>query len=121
LNGDLQYLGAHTFNYDLDDMPRNQLTRRQLEDELERARIRRANVTAYMVTLYLEDGRVVGMPTVWSPRLTDASEAERQNYEIIGHGAGLHWPDLDEYVSIRSILLGRRSAEGSDRGHPVQE
>jgi hypothetical protein len=67
LNGDLQYLGAHTFNYDLDDMPRNQLTRRQLEDELERARIRRANVTAYMVTLYLEDGRVVGMPTVWSP------------------------------------------------------
>ena len=92
--------------------PRNpRLTRRQLEDELERARISRVNVTEDMVTLYLEDGRVVGMPTVWSPRLTDASDAERQNYELIGHGAGLHWPDLDEYVSVRSILLGRRSAD----------
>lgn len=39
-----------------------------------------------------------------------------------GQGAGLHWPDLDEYVSVRSILLGRRSAEGSDRDdRPVQE
>jgi len=37
-------------------------------------------------------------------------------------GAGLHWPDLDEYVSVRAILLGRRSAEGSDRGDsPIQE
>lgn len=82
-----------------------------LEDELERARIRRANVTEDMLMLYLEDGRMVGMPTVWSPRLSRASEAERQNYEVIGHGTGLHWPDLDEYVSVRSILLGRRSAE----------
>jgi len=82
-----------------------------LEDELERARIRRVNVTEDMVTLYLEDGRVVGMPTVWSPRLSDASEPERQNYELIGHGAGLHWPDLDEYVSVRAILLGRKSGE----------
>lgn len=89
-----------------------------LEDELDRARIRRVNVTEDMLTLYLEDRRVVGMPTVWSPRLTGASEAERQNYEIIGHGAGLHWPDLDEYVSVRSILLGRRSAERSDQGAP---
>lgn len=87
------------------------LTRKMLEDELERALIRRVNVTEDMLTLYLEDGRIVGMPTVWSPRLSRATEAERQNYEIIGHGAGLHWPDLDEYVSVRSILLGRRSAE----------
>lgn len=89
------------------------LTRQTLDDELERARIRRVNVTEDMVTLYLEDGRVVGMPTVWSPRLSDADEAERVNYDVIGHGTGLHWPDLDEYVSVRSILLGRRSAERS--------
>ncbi|MFB6231382.1 MAG: DUF2442 domain-containing protein [Salinibacter sp.] len=89
----------------------SRLTRQMLEDELDRARIHRVNVTEDMLTLYLEDGRVLGMPTVWSPRLSQASEAERQNYEIIGHGAGLHWPDLDEYVSVRSILLGRRSAE----------
>lgn len=92
---------------------KSRLTRQMLEDELERARIRRVNVTEDMVTLYLEDGRVVGMPTVWSPRLSDADEAERQNYEVIGHGAGLHWPDLDEYVSVRSVLLGRQSGEHS--------
>jgi hypothetical protein len=89
------------------------LTRQMLEDELDRAHIRRVNVTADMLALYLEDARIVGMPTVWSPRLSTASEAGRQNDEIIGHGAGLHWPDLDEYVSVRSILLGRRSAEQS--------
>lgn len=65
----------------------SRLTRQMLEDELDRARIRRVNVTEDMLTLYLEDGRVVG--TVWSPRLSRASEAERQNYKIIGHGAGL--------------------------------
>ena len=90
---------------------KSRLNRQMLEEELERARIRRVNVTEDMITLYLEDGRVVGMPTVWSPRLSQASEAERQNYEVIGHGAGLHWPDLDEYVSVRSILLGRKSGE----------
>lgn len=90
---------------------KTRLTRKMLEDELERARIRRVNVTEDMLTLHLEDGRTVGMPIVWSPRLARASAAERQNYEVIGHGAGLHWPDLDEYVSVRSILLGRQSAE----------
>lgn len=90
---------------------KSRLTREMLEDELERARIRRANVTEDLLTLYLEDGRVVSMPTVWSPRLSKATEAERQNYEVIGHGSGIHWPDLDEYVSVRSILLGRKSAE----------
>jgi len=82
-----------------------------LEDELDRARIQHVKVSEDMLLLRLEDGRVVGMPTVWSPRLSQAAEAERQNYEIIGRGAGLHWPDLDEYVSVRSILLGRQAAE----------
>jgi len=84
-----------------------------LEDELERARIRRVNVTEGMLTLHLDDGRIVGMPIVWSPRLPQASKVERQNYEMTGHRSGLHWPDLDEYVSVRSILLGRKSAEHS--------
>lgn len=76
------------------------LTRQILEDELDRARIRRVNVTEDMLTLYLKDEQVLGMPTVWSPCLSDVSEAERQNHEIIGHGVGAHWPDLDEYVSV---------------------
>ena len=92
---------------------KSRLTWQMLEDELDRAHIRRVNVTANMFTLYPEDGCIVGMPTVWSSRLSTASEAEQQNYEIIGHGTGLHWLDLDEYVSVRSILLGRQSAEQS--------
>ena len=70
---------------------KSRLTRQMLEDELERARIRRVNVTEDMVTQYLEDGRVLGMPTVCSPRLSEASEAECQNYGVIGHGMGLTW------------------------------
>lgn len=85
------------------------LTRQMLEDELDRARIHRVGVAADMLMFYLEDGRLVGMPTAWSRRLSRASRTERQNYEIVGHGAGVHWPDLDEYISVRSILLGRQS------------
>jgi len=87
------------------------LTRQMLEDELDRARIRAVDFSPDMLTLRLEDGRIVGMPMVWSPRLAQASDDERQNYEIIGHGAGLHWPDLDEYVSVRAVLLGRTSSD----------
>lgn len=88
------------------------LTRRMLEDELERARIQQVSISEDMVTLGLEDGRVVGMPLVWSPRLMGASESERNNYELIANSTALYWPDLDEYVSLRSVLLGRRSVEG---------
>jgi len=80
-----------------------------LEDELDRARIESVHIDADMLTLQLTDGRVLGMPLEWSPSLTDASESELQNYERIGHGSGLHWPDLDEYVSVRSLLLGRNN------------
>ena len=82
------------------------LTRQMLEDELDRARIRRVNVTEDMLTLYLEDGRVVGMPTVWSPRLSKASEAGRQNDEIIGHGAVESRGD--HTVGIPTILASSR-------------
>lgn len=85
-------------------------TRLALEDELDRARIESVHIDADMLTLQLTDGRVLGMPLAWSPPLTAASESELQNYERIGHGSGLHWPDLDEYVSVRSVLLGRRSS-----------
>ena len=92
---------------------KTRLTRKMLEDELGRARIRRVNVMDDMLTLYLEDGRTLGIPLVWSPRLLRASAAKRQNDGVVGHGAGPHWPDLGEYVNVRSILLGRQSAEGS--------
>jgi len=59
----------------------------------------------------LTDGRTVSVPLVWYPRLLHGSATERQNWRLIGSGEGLHWPDLDEDISVESILLGKASGE----------
>ena len=63
------------------------------------------------MTVALDDGRSVSVPLAWYPRLLAGSPAERQRFELIGDGEGIHWPDLDEDISVESILAGRRSAE----------
>ena len=66
-------------------------------------------VTDHALTVELEDGRTISAPLQWFPRLRYGSARERANFEI---GAfGIHWPDLDEDVSVRGLILGRRSAE----------
>ena len=59
----------------------------------------------------LLDGRTIIVPLVWSPRLWHASSVERNNFEIIADGTLLHWPDLDEDLSVSGLLAGRRSGE----------
>ncbi len=61
--------------------------------------------------VYLNDGRSISVPLVWYPRLFNATRQELENYELIGDGEGIHWPDLDEDMSIEGILAGRRSGE----------
>lgn len=61
--------------------------------------------------VYLTDGRSISVPLVWYPRLFNAKKQELENYEFIGDGEGIHWPDLDEDISIEGILAGRRSGE----------
>ncbi len=78
-----------------------------LEDELRHARARRVEVTDDTLTAHLEDGRSIACPLVWYPRLVAATPDERQNFRLIGPGVGVHWPDVDEDVSIRGMLLGR--------------
>ncbi len=56
--------------------------------------------------IVLSDGRELSAPLAWFPLLRDATPAQRQNWELIGQGHGLHWPDLDEDISVRA-LLGR--------------
>jgi hypothetical protein len=63
------------------------------------------------MTVALDDGRSVSVPLAWYPRLLAGSRAERQRFELIGDGEGIHWPDLDEDISVEGILAGRRSAE----------
>ncbi len=54
----------------------------------------------------LMDGRQLGVPLAYFPRLIDASHEEMANYIISGGGTGLHWDDLDEDISVKSLLLG---------------
>ena len=52
------------------------------------------------------DGRVITVPLVWYPRLLDATETERNNWQISGGGYGIHWPDIDEDLSTEGLLRG---------------
>ena len=59
----------------------------------------------------LSDGRTVTVPLGWYPRLASGSPRERRNWRLIGAGEGIHWPDLDEDISVEGILAGRLSVE----------
>ncbi len=54
----------------------------------------------------LVDGRTVIAPLVWFPRLSEASDADRQAWEILGKGEGIHWPKIDEDLSVAGLLAG---------------
>jgi hypothetical protein len=61
----------------------------------------------------LADGRTVSAPLAWYPRLCEGTADERGNHRLIGQGEGIHWPDLDEDVSVENILAGRASGEST--------
>ena len=54
----------------------------------------------------LADGRTITVPLVWYPRLLQATPAQRVNWEIVGAGYGIHWPDVDEDLSAEGLLRG---------------
>jgi hypothetical protein len=68
-------------------------------------------VTEESLVIDLEDGRTISVPLAWYPRLLHATPEERNNWHLIGRGEGIHWPDLDEDVSVENILLGKASGE----------
>ena len=72
---------------------------------------RHVSVTDDALIVDLADGRTVSVPLAWYPRLLHGSAAERQNWRLIGSGEGLHWPELDEDISVEGLLAGRRSGE----------
>jgi hypothetical protein len=59
----------------------------------------------------LDDDRTIAAPIDWYPRLRNGDSRERGNWQLIGGGGGIHWPDLDEDISIEGLLAGRRSGE----------
>jgi len=70
------------------------------------ARVKEVSVTEELITFSLVDGRVVSVPLAWSWRLSEATPAQRNNFEIIGDGYGVHWPDVDEDLSAEGMLHG---------------
>jgi len=62
----------------------------------------------------LSDGRTVSAPLAWYPRLLNGTPVERDDHQLIGEGLGIHWPQLDEDISVEGILAGRRSHESKE-------
>ena len=70
-------------------------------------------VTDDTVTVELTDGRSISVPLAWYPRLLHANPEERGKWQLIARGEGIHWPDVDEDISVSSLIAGRPSAESA--------
>jgi hypothetical protein len=68
-------------------------------------------VTDDTLRFELSDGRTIAAPTAWYPRLAHGTAKERSVWQLIGGGRGIHWPELDEDISVQNLLFGRRSGE----------
>ncbi len=68
-------------------------------------------ITDDTLSVELSDGRTIAAPLEWYPRLLHGSDKERNNWRLIGRGEGIHWPDLDEDISVAGLLAGKPSGE----------
>jgi len=62
--------------------------------------------TDSLLIVELADGRSISAPLVWFPRLSKASKEQLENWELLGDGEGIHWPDVDEDLSVIGLLMG---------------
>jgi hypothetical protein len=79
--------------------------------EIDTASAQQVKVREDSLVVDLVDGRTIIVPVVWYPRLWHGTPQERNNLEIIGNGTLIHWPELDEDLSVAGILAGRHSGE----------
>ncbi len=70
---------------------------------------REVRVTDAELVVGLADGRQISVPLAWFPRLLHATPAQRDVWELLGDGQGIHWPEVDEDLSVEALLAGRRS------------
>jgi hypothetical protein len=82
-------------------------------NELTRPLAADVDVSDDELVVHLTDGRSISAPITWYPRLANGTAQERSNWRLIGSGHGVHWPDLDEDISVEALLEGRRSNESS--------
>jgi hypothetical protein len=79
----------------------------------ETATAKNVKVTGDVLTFELRDGRTVSVPISWYPRLSEGTPSERRRWDLIGPGIGIHWPALDEDISVEALLLGLASNESA--------
>ena len=79
--------------------------------EIQIVRVQNVAVSEDALTSELDDGRSIAVPLAWYPRLLHATPTERNNWRLIGRGEGIHWPDLDEDISVQNLLSGKPSGE----------
>ncbi|HEY7550283.1 MAG TPA: DUF2442 domain-containing protein [Hyphomicrobiaceae bacterium] len=72
-----------------------------------------AVVTDDALIVELSDGRSVSAPLAWYPRLLQATAEERRKWRLVAQGEGIHWPDIDEDISVASLIAGRPSTESA--------
>lgn len=82
--------------------------------EIRTSTARKVRVSDDALIVDLSDGRTLSVPLSWFPRLTHGTKAERSNWMLIGRGEGIHWSDLDEDISVESLLAGRMSGESQE-------
>lgn len=75
------------------------------------AKAQNVTVTDDTLAVDLSDGRTISVPLAWYPRLLHGTSEERSNWRLIGDREGIHWPDLDEDISVEKLLLGKPSGE----------
>ena len=78
---------------------------------VERPLAQSALLTQEAISVDLVDGRTISAPLAWHPRLANGTPAERDKWRLIGRDEGIHWPDLDEDISVTNILSGKPSGE----------
>jgi hypothetical protein len=81
--------------------------------EIQEARAQSVRVTEEALSVDLVDGRTIIVPLVWYPRLWHGTPGECSHFEIFGDGAYIHWPDLDEDLTVAGLLAGRHSGESA--------
>jgi hypothetical protein len=78
---------------------------------MNRATIMHVIVSSDTIFIDLADGRSISAPFAWYPRLLHGTPDEQNNWRLIGRGSGIHWPDLDEDISVENVLAGHPSGE----------
>ena len=80
-------------------------------DTLEKIRVTNVSSDRDSLTVDFDDGRTVSLPLMWFPRLHHATQKQRDHWELMGRGFGVHWPDVDEDLSAKGLAMGKPSIE----------